>query len=107
LIYGGAGLIGAAVGYLWGRADRPPTTHNVGAKVRSHLLGFTLCVGLYIILDFAFQVWIPMLLVESPGVYRSGTFILFAAIVQAAVWGVGFLILTRLLTLLVRTGSRT
>ena len=92
-IYGGAGLLGVAIGYLWGKANRAPSIYNLDARVRRHLVGFALCLALYIALGFAFQDWIPVLFVGSPGVYESGTFIRYAALTLAAVWGMGFLIL--------------
>jgi hypothetical protein len=106
LMYAMFGLVGGLIGYLWGRAERVPYSHDLDAKVRRHLILAGLCFVGYIALGFILEDWIPMLVVRSPSIYESGTFIRYGAWIHAAVWGFLFLILIRLLTWLGRAASR-
>jgi len=104
--YALTGLAAALIGHFWAGAEPIPGPRSLGATVKRQLILLSICFVIYILLWFAFEDWIPMLVARSPGIYNSATFIEVAAWIHAVSWGSLFLVLTRLLTLVVRAGSR-
>lgn len=100
------GVTGAAIGHFLGKAEHAPGPQSILRWVRKQLIVLGMCAILYVIVGVALEDWIPVLFVRSPDIYASGTFIRYAAWARAVVWGACFLILTRLMTLLVRAASR-